>query len=111
MIKHYKTESWGYSVLVMEKTGKAFGRIYRYNDERTTFYLEGLSVDANARGKGMGNLLLKTLEEEGRRRGAKTFCLWVKKDTWMYKWYQRRGYSFLLNHEEEDFVYMSKDAF
>jgi GNAT superfamily N-acetyltransferase len=106
---HCKAEPWGYSILLMEKRGKAFGRIYWYNDDTTTVYLDGLSVDAEFRRKGIGTELQEIREGIGRNLGATISCLWVRKNTWMHDWYKRRGYADCGNNEnEENAVWMHK---
>lgn len=108
-ISHFKSESWGCSVLIMEKTGKAFGRIYWFNDDANTIYLDWLSVDESVRKQGIGRELQEIREEIGRILNAKTSCLWVKKDTWMHEWYQRRGYVDWKNYDnEENAIWMQK---
>ena len=108
-IAHCKTDTWGFSVLIMEKTGKAFCRLYRYNNDITTVYLDWLSVDEKSRKKGIGTKLQEIREEIGRKLGATTSCLWVKKDSWMHKWYQRRGYLDFMDYEqEENAIWMKK---
>jgi hypothetical protein len=47
-------------------------------------------------------------EDIGRRLGATYSCLWVKPNTWMHDWYQRRGYTYLKDYEQEDAVWMRK---
>lgn len=108
-ISHYKTESWGSSILIMEKRGKAFGRIYWYNDDNIMVYLDCLSVNAEIQRQGIGTKLQKIREEIGRSLGAITACLWVQKNTWMYDWYKRRGYEDWINNEnEENAIWMKK---
>jgi GNAT superfamily N-acetyltransferase len=110
-ILHYKHEYWGFSIFLMEAGGIAFGRVYWYSDDKDTIYLEGLSVDANFRQSGIGNILLNKLEEIGRNsRPSKFICLWVEKDSWMHEWYKRHGYSDLKDHElEKNSIWMRKE--
>ena len=108
-ISHCRSEYWGSSILIMEKNGKAFGRIYWYYDDNTTVYLDWLSVDEKARRKGIGTNLQEIREEIGVRLGANTSCLWVRKNTWMHDWYKRRGYENWKDYnEEENAVWMRK---
>ena len=108
-VTHFTSAQWGDSVLIMEISGKAFGRMYYYYDDRTTVYLDWLSVDENARMKGIGTKLQEMREEIGRRLGAKTSLLWVYKNTWMHDWYQRRGYEFYADYSgEENAIWMIK---
>jgi len=108
-ILHQKTESWGSSILVMEKEGKAFGRVYWYDNDSNVVYLEGLSVDAESRRQSIGTELLAILEKTGRNLGAATVCLWVKKNTWVYNWYKQLGYEDMKdNEDEENTIWMKK---
>ena len=107
-IYHHKIESWGSSVLIMENTGKAFGRIYWYNDDNITVYLDCLSVDPKFRQRGIGTELQELRENIGKKMGAKFSCLWVKKDSWMHEWYMCRGYNDWKKHEDDDFIWMQK---
>jgi GNAT superfamily N-acetyltransferase len=108
-IFHSKTDIWGESILIMEKFGKAFGRIYWFNDDNTTIYLDWLSVDENVRRKGIGTELQEMREGIGLQLGATIVCLWVRKNTWMYDWYHRRGYQDWKDHKtEENAIWMKK---
>lgn len=108
-IPHYKIESWGLSILIMERSGKAFGRLYQYNDDSSSVYLDWLSVDEDSRNQGIGTELQEVREKIGVGLGATTSCLWVRKDTWMHDWYKRRGYIDFQNHsDEENAIWMKK---
>lgn len=91
-ISHSSLAPWGGSILIMEKHGKAFGRLYWFDDDKTTVYLDWLSVDEDSRRKGLGTALQEMREEIGKNMGATSSCLWVRRDTWMHDWYLRRGY-------------------
>ena len=108
-ISHPQTESWGKSNFTMEKEGRAFCRLYYYDDENTTVYLEGLSVVEEARRQGIGTELFKLMEYFGICLGATISNLWVDKDSWMFGWYSRMGYEYLKDHEDqENCVWMKK---
>lgn len=91
-ITHYKTSDWGNSILLMENTGKAFVRMYWYNDDKTTVYIDCLSVDDKFRKHGIGTRLLIMCEQMGHGLDAQNSCLSVNKNSWMHDWYQRKGY-------------------
>jgi len=111
-ISHYKIESWGYSIFIMDKKGNAFARIYWYHDDLTAVYLDMLSVSVKIRRQGIGTELQEMREQIGRTLGATTSCLWVKEDTWMHDWYLRRGYEDWIKYEEEEnSVWMRKSLF
>jgi GNAT superfamily N-acetyltransferase len=108
-ISHSNTSWWGSSILIMEKSGNAFARAYWYNDDKTTIYLDWLSVDKKVRMQGIGTELQKIREQIGLQLGATTSCLWVKKDTWMHDWYKRRGYEDWKDYNDEiNAVWMRK---
>lgn len=86
----------------MGKDGKTFASVYWYNDDPTTIYLAGLSVNIEVRKQGLGTLLQEIREDIGRKMAAKTACLSVNKDSWMYEWYIRRGYKSFENGINED---------
>jgi GNAT superfamily N-acetyltransferase len=92
VIKHTKIEDWGVSIYIMEKNGKAFGRVYWYNDDFTTVYLDSLSVQEPFRKQKLGTELQKIRESFGFKIGATFSALWVEKDSFQHKWYKRRGY-------------------
>lgn len=48
------------------------------------------------------------LESFGKSLGATYAYLWVRKDTWIYDWYKRNGYTYFKDHEVINFVWMKK---
>lgn len=110
-ILHRSSTSWGYSILIMEKNGRAFGRLYQYSDDNTTIYLTGLSVNIENRRQGLGTEMQEMRENIGRKLGATTACLAVERGTWMHDWYQRRGYEDFEHNDvesEENTIWMRK---
>lgn len=108
-IIHFISDSWGESILLMESNGKAFARIYWYNDDKTSVYLDWLSVNPEIRRKGIGTELQKLRERIGLELGATTSFLWVIKDSWMHDWYLRRGYVDYKDHNnEQNTIWMRK---
>jgi len=88
------------SILVMEKNGKAFARTYWFSDDNSTIYFDWLSVDKSERGNGIATLLLNSHIEVAKELNVTTM-LWVKKETWMYEWYKRKGYVDYKDYEKE----------
>lgn len=99
-ICHSSDSDWGGSVLVMEKSGKAFARTYWFNDDTGTIYFDWLSVDESERGNGIATELLNAHIEVAKKFEIETM-LWVKKDTWMHEWYNRKGYKDYKDYEKE----------
>ena len=109
-IYHCDRESWGKEIYIMEQRGKAFGRIYWNNDDKTTAYLAGLSVEMSSRKQGIGTELQELRESMAMGSGATITCLWVEKGTWMHEWYKRRGYKDCEDYEGlENHIWMRKD--
>jgi GNAT superfamily N-acetyltransferase len=98
----------GIETLTIKADGVAEASVYWYIDDNTTVYLSNLLVNPNYRNKGIGKKMQEIREQIGKDLNAKTSCLWVKKESWMYKWYQRRGYSDLKDHNQKGFVWMTK---
>lgn len=108
-ITHFKTDPWGDSILIMGKTGKCFARIYWYHDNNSTVYLDWLSVSPDIRMQGAGTTLQEIREKIGKILGAQYSCLWVRKNTWMHKWYEKRGYKYFADYtHEKDAIWMKK---
>jgi GNAT superfamily N-acetyltransferase len=108
-VSHLSTPPWGIEFLIMEKNGKGFGRLYMYNDELDTIYLDMLSVSEEQRKQKIGTDLQKIREDIGRELGANESHLWVVKDSWMFEWYKRRGYVHFDDFDgEENAVWMKK---
>jgi GNAT superfamily N-acetyltransferase len=74
-IPHISYTSWGVSIFIMEEDGKAFSRIYWYNDDNDYIYLDWLSVNEEDRKKGIGTKLQEIREAIGVSLGATFSCL------------------------------------
>lgn len=106
-IKHYRNEDWGSTILYMEENGRASASLYWYDDDKTTMYLSELSVSPLYRNEGVGTELQILREETCKLLGGKITRLMVKKDTWMYDWYKRRGYEEF--EDNVDFIWLQKE--
>lgn len=107
-IVHHGFDECGHSILFMEKRGLAFCRLFWYNDDEKTVYIDFLSVDESIRKKGVGTKLKEITEDLGRRLKADNAILSVVKESWMHEWYKRRGYSDYYKHEDEKLIWMIK---
>ena len=108
LIQHINKSDWGTSIYFMEENGDAYGRAYIYSDSPKTIYLEGLSVIESKRDKGFGTEIQEVRENYGRSVGCKYSMLVVKSDSWMRKWYERRGYKNYGPHDLENHIWMKK---
>lgn len=108
-VAHCASTTWGLVILIMRRDGKAFARFYQYSDDKATVYLDWLSVNVESQRQGIGTELQEMREEIGRKLGATTSCLWVRKDAWMRDWYKKRGYEdWMDNENEENAIWMTK---
>lgn len=109
-IAHYITiKSDVQSIIIMEHTGIAFAKVYWYDDDQITVYLSSLSVNLECRQQGIGLELQLIREEIGRLLKAEYSCLCVDKDSWMKEWYERRGYQFIKEDDDENqFIWLRK---
>lgn len=107
-IYHFNKTDWGYSIRLMEKRGLAFSRVYWYNDDNTTVYLDSLSVNESIRKQLIGTRMQEVREMIGIMIGATSSCLSVSINSWMHSWYKRRGYYDLCPDETGKYVWMKK---
>ena len=107
-IQHISISDWGTSYSIIHPNGEAFARAYMYHGDKKAIYLDMLSVNHDSRGCGMGTELQELRENTGRKLGCKYSYLWVKKGTWMRKWYARRGYKYYSPNKEEKAIWLRK---
>ena len=108
LIKHYSKEGNCNFIGFMESTGVAYARAYTFDDDKMTFYLDNLSVNLDFRNNGLGTMLQEKREQIAKEKGYKYTMLWVKKGTWMRKWYKRRGYKYYKPYKKENGVWLRK---
>ena len=107
LITHKIESNWGTSLYFMEKSGKAFARLYWFKDEVKTGYLCSLSVNEDCRNQGFGTYLQNLRETIAIELGMIEVRLWVLNDSWMCKWYERRGYIYHSEYSDTQ-IWMSK---
>lgn len=109
-IFHQSDSSWGSDIMIMEKEGKAFARLYWYSDDNESAYLNWLSVNELERNKGLGTELQILREQLAKDKGFTKCWLQVEDNSWMHNWYKRRGYiDNLLDKDNEELMWMYKE--
>lgn len=94
-------------VEIMRHDGTCFFDIYKYDDENT-LYIENLHIYKEFQGKGIGNGVMDIFEKIGKNMKVKELKLFCYKDGWIQKWYERLGYSALI--ERDDYmIWMTKE--
>jgi len=106
--RFYFSQDSDIELFTIKADGVAEASVYWYLDDSSTIYLCNLVVYPQFRNKGIGEKLQVIREQIGKDLNANTSCLWVKNGTWMHEWYQRRGYSYLKDHEQKGFIWMIK---
>jgi GNAT superfamily N-acetyltransferase len=107
ILHHTTIDDCTHSIMLMEKKGSAFARIYWYSEDATTVYLDYLSVNTESRRQGLGKQLQQIRERIGIELGATYSHLLVEKNKWMHEWYKRRGYADYENYDT-DWIWMQK---
>lgn len=82
------------SVYVMSTSGHIFFRLTAYHnwlDDRQIF-LSDFSIDEEFRGKGEGDRTLDKIIEVCKELGGEELSLKAKEDSWVEKWYERKGF-------------------
>ena len=82
--------------------------LYFYDDDRQTMYLSNLYVNRLLRGHGVGNRLLKDIQDEAVNLGAKELRLKCLSALWVHCWYERNGFVDFPISINEDYVWMYK---
>lgn len=109
VIKLITAPDWGREIMLMEEHGHAFVRLYWYNGDEKDLYIECLSVDLMQRRKGFATEILKVAEQTAETLGARCISLSVKKDTWTYEWYIRKGFNwFAWDRKTKNTVWLRK---
>ena len=109
LIKHVTAPDWGREIMLMEEHGHAFARLYWYNGAGEGLYVECLSVEEPQRKKGFATEILKAIDQMAGTLGVRCISLSVKKDTWVYDWYIRKGFNWLTwDCENQNTVWLRK---
>lgn len=110
IIEHEAKCDWGDIYRFMEIHGYAVGCVYTIKEEVGEAYIEGLHVSEKERGNGIGSHMMKKLIDKCKEIDAKKITLWCEKSKWMYKWYQRLGFKYDGDKEDQEgYVWMVKE--
>ena len=80
------------------------GDMYIYDDNKDTAYIANLFVEESERKKGYGGKLISELEKLAILEGVNNIQLKVELNSFMYDWYQRLGYEYLIDDEDKNYV-------
>lgn len=84
--------------------------LYQYDDDKSIVYLSNVYVNEEHRGNGEGNHLLMLALEEAKIFNADYIVLKCLKNNFVYHWYERNGFYFLSDDDnDEKYVWMMKD--
>lgn len=101
---HYNKQGEMESVFVMSTSGHLFFRLTKYGDwsegEEREIYLSDFSIDEEFRGKGIGGKTLDKIIEVCKELGGEQLILGVEDDSWVQKWYERKGFTHYEYDEE-----------
>lgn len=106
-----KTE-WGIVKRFSNEDNSIRFALYTYNDDNETIYLSNLFVNESLRKNGYGNRIIEWVFDYAKSRSFKTIILNVVKNSWMEKWYERKGFEYLEDCEDDEYkgnVWLKKD--
>lgn len=87
---HINDSESGISIYIFEVGGGALIRM-SWNDTESCAYIDSLSVNENLRKKNIATILLN-MSERIAFLNNKNAVLYVRKGSWIVKWYERLGY-------------------
>lgn len=105
----YKGEDFD-QVWFMTSGGEGHANFYFYKDCDYAI-LSSLSVEQEHRNKGIGTALQEERERVVRDvYGFTEVWLWCDRDNWQRQWYERRGYAYESDRDEEEgSIWMKKN--
>lgn len=92
----------------MEENGNGYVRASIDSDYPDSIYIDNLNVCPKHRERGLGQTLLNECEAIAKQEKKTHSVLWVKKDSWVRRWYLKEGYEYL-NVKNETEVYLMKE--
>lgn len=82
--------------------------LYIYDDDKQTAYLSNVKVEESSRGKGLGNVILTSAEQESIKLKVNLLCLKVLRSSWVHEWYKRHGFKDFFEDEDPKYIWMKK---
>lgn len=76
--------------------------LYIYSDDPNVLYLSNVCVSHYYRGRGFGNKLIEFVFKESKKLGEQSIRLKVLRESFMYDWYSREGFTDLCDDEEDE---------
>lgn len=92
LITHRSEFSDGVIMTIMINDGSGVVRLYWFNDDSKSLYLEGLHISEDKRNLGYGKLLLNYCINYAKTNNFNKLYLWCIKNEWVYSWYKRCGF-------------------
>lgn len=106
-----KTE-WGIVKIFSNEDNTIRFALYTYNDDNEIIYLSNLFVNESLRKNGYGDRIIEWVFGYAKSHSFKTIILNVVKNSWMEKWYKRKGFEYLEDCEDDEYkgnVWLKKD--
>jgi predicted GNAT family N-acyltransferase len=101
-VSHRRDTSWGGDILLIRNDGTSTGRLYWFNDDTYTSYIEGIHVSENSRMNGLGNEVLHELLLISSSLGFTKCMLWCSNNSFVKSWYERNGFVYSCDYDDED---------
>ena len=108
MYIHKNTWCWGRTHTIICWNGLGFVNISIENDNPSIAIIHGISVLPSFRGEGKGTAILTYAEKEAKEMGAYVVSLAVEPNSWMERWYKRKGYEFN-SYDENNLMVLVKN--
>lgn len=109
--KKFEKTSWGRRIMFSGNNSDIRFALYYYNDDPETLYLANLFVDEKLRKNGLGNEIINYVFDYAKTNHYRSIILNVVKDSWVQKWYERKGFQYIEDCKDEYVgnVWMIKD--
>lgn len=95
LTKQYEKTEWGNRIMFSNDDSTIRFALYTYDDDPNTLYFSNLFVDDNIRGNGLGDEILNYVFNYAKSKSYNSIILNVVKNSWVRKWYERKGFHYL----------------